>query len=185
EDFGRVAFETRPFATAGGTQVRRVALLNEQQATLLMTFQRNTDQVRAFKKALVRAFFDMARQIAPKSELSRPEILQLAIGSEQRALQLEAKVQADAPKGLFADAVATSASTILVGDLAKSLRGNGVDIGANRLFERLRDEGFLIRRQGTDRNMPTQRAMDLGLFKVKETAVTHSDGHVTVSKTPK
>lgn len=102
-----------------------------------------------------------------------------------RTAELEAKVEADAPKVLFADAVATSATTILVGDLAKILRGNGINIGANRLFERLRDEGFLIRRQGTDRNMPTQRAMDLGLFKVKETAVTHSDGHVTVSKTPK
>jgi len=182
EDFGEVAFETRPGYHNAPV---RVALLNEQQATLLMTFQRNTDQVRAFKKALVRSFFDMGRQVAPVAELSRIEILQLALESEQRAVQLATKVQQDAPKVLFADAVATSSSTILIGDLAKILRGNGIDIGANRLFERLRDEGFLIRRQGTDRNMPTQRAMDLELFKVKETAVTHSDGHVTVSKTPK
>jgi anti-repressor protein len=98
---------------------------------------------------------------------------------------LEAKVASDAPKVLFADSVATSETTILVGDLAKILRGNGVDVGANRLFAQLREDGYLIKRQGTDWNMPTQRAMELGLFKVKETAVTHSDGHVTVSKTPK
>ncbi|WP_231913599.1 phage antirepressor KilAC domain-containing protein [Corynebacterium renale] len=81
--------------------------------------------------------------------------------------------------------MATSSSTILVGDLAKILRGNGVDIGANRLFAWLRDNKFLISRRGQDWNMPTQRSMDLGLFQIKETAVTHADGHVTVSKTPK
>ena len=98
---------------------------------------------------------------------------------------LEAKVAEDAPKVVFADSVATSATAILVGDLAKILRGNGIEIGATRLFERLRNDGYLIRRRGTDWNMPTQRAMELGLFKVKETAVTHSDGHVTISRTPK
>jgi len=103
----------------------------------------------------------------------------------QRVQALEAKVAADAPKVLFADSVATSETAILVGDLAKILRGNGVEIGATRLFDRLRNDGYLIRRKGTDWNMPTQRAMELGLFKVKETAVTHSDGHVTISKTPK
>lgn len=73
----------------------------------------------------------------------------------------------------------------MVGDIAKILRGNGVMLGANRLFAQLREDGYLIRRQGTDWNMPTQRAMELELFKVKETAVTHSDGHITVSKTPR
>ena len=99
--------------------------------------------------------------------------------------ELEAKVEADRPKVVFADAVATSKTSILVGELAKILRGNGVEVGQNRLFERLRADGFLIRRKGSDWNMPTQRAMELGLFEIKETAVTHSDGHVTVNKTPK
>ena len=81
--------------------------------------------------------------------------------------------------------MSTSHTTILVGDLAKILKGNGVNIGANRLFKWLRTNGFLIARKGTDWNMPTQKAMELGLFKVKETAVTHSDGHVSVNKTPK
>ena len=99
--------------------------------------------------------------------------------------QLEEARKAERPKVLFADSVATSDSTILVGDLAKILKGNGADIGANRLFARLREDGFLIKRKGTDWNMPTQRAMELGLFKVKEGTHIHSDGHVTISKTPK
>lgn len=108
----------------------------------------------------------------------------LAAEVEAKAV-LEAKVEADAPKVLFADAVATSQTEILVGELAKILRGNGVQVGGTRLFEWLRRDGYLIRRQGTDWNMPTQRSMELGLFRIKETAITHSDGHTSVSKTPK
>lgn len=89
------------------------------------------------------------------------------------------------PKALFADAVATSHTTILVGDLAKVIKQNGVDIGAKRLFAWMREQGYLIKRIGADYNSPTQRAMELGLFEVKETAISHSDGHVTVQKTPK
>lgn len=102
-----------------------------------------------------------------------------------RRAELEAQAEADRPKVLFADSVAASCSTILVGELAKILRGNGIAIGQNRLFEVLRRRGYLIAREGSDRNAPTQRAMELGLFQVKETAVCHSDGHTTVSRTPK
>ncbi|MFC5930853.1 hypothetical protein D6T64_11770 [Cryobacterium melibiosiphilum] len=95
EDFGLVAFETRA-RSAGqhGGGVTRIALLNEQQATLLMTFQRNTELVRGFKKALVRAFFDMARQtvVAP-AELTRMQILELAMESEQRAIAATARAE--------------------------------------------------------------------------------------------
>ena len=98
-------------------------------------------------------------------------------------LQLEAAQ--NEPKIVFADAVSVSNGTILIGELAKILKGNGIEIGQNRLFEKLRQDGYLIKRQGTDYNAPTQRAMELGLFKVKETAITHSDGHVTISKTTK
>ena len=89
------------------------------------------------------------------------------------------------PKVIFADAVSVSEGTILIGELAKILKGNGIEIGQNRLFERLRQDGYLIKRKGTDYNAPTQRAMELELFKVKETSITHSDGHVTISKTTK
>lgn len=102
-----------------------------------------------------------------------------------RRAVLEAQAKVDRPKVLFADAVSTSSSTCLIGELAKILRGNGVQIGQNRLFAWMRDNGFLISRRGSDWNMPTQHAMEMGLFQVKETAVTHSDGHVTVNRTPK
>lgn len=102
---------------------------------------------------------------------------------EKERLQLQ--VVEDKPKVVFADAVSVSNSAILIGELAKILKGNGIEIGQNRLFERLRQEGFLIKRKGTDYNAPTQRAMEMGLFRVKETAITHSDGHVTISKTTK
>ena len=98
-------------------------------------------------------------------------------------LQLEATE--NKPKVIFADAVSVSDGTILIGELAKILKGNGIEIGQNRLFEKLRQDGYLIKRKGTDYNAPTQKAMELGLFKVKETAITHSDGHVTISKTTK
>lgn len=103
----------------------------------------------------------------------------------KRRVELESQVEADAPKVLFADSVASSKSSILVGDLAKILRGNGVEIGGTRLFAWMRERGFLVRRRGSDYNTPTQYAMERGLFEIKETAITHADGHVTVSKTPK
>lgn len=98
--------------------------------------------------------------------------------------QLQAENDAMAPKALFADAVSASSSTILVGELAKLLRQNGIEMGQNRLFERLRQDGYLMK-SGSSYNMPTQRSMELGLFTIKETTITHSDGHTTISKTPK
>ncbi len=98
---------------------------------------------------------------------------------------LETKIDNDKPKVIFADAVSTSKTSILIGDLAKIIKQNGVDIGQKRLFAWLREGGYLIKRKGGDYNMPTQRSMELGLFEVKETAITHSDGHTTISKTPK
>lgn len=98
---------------------------------------------------------------------------------------LESKVQADAPKVLFAESVAASTSTILIGELAKILRQNGVNTGEKRLFRWMRENGYLVKRNGTDYNMPTQLSMELGILKVKETVVCHSDGHTSISKTPK
>lgn len=98
----------------------------------------------------------------------------------------QALLEAQRPKVLFADSVAASHTSILVGELAKILHQNGVkDMGQNRLFAWLRDNGYLISRKGTDYNMPTQRSMDLGLFQIKETSIPHADGHISVSKTPK
>lgn len=89
------------------------------------------------------------------------------------------------PKVLFADSVAASNGKILINDLAKILKQNGVDIGQNRLFEWLRDNGYLIKRKGNDYNSPTQMSMNMGLFEIKETSITHASGYVTINKTPK
>lgn len=105
---------------------------------------------------------------------------------DERARRRDAErmIEVQRPKVLFADAVASGGRDILVGELAKILRQNGVDTGQNRLFDRLRREGYLMRRNGVP-NMPTQRSADLGLFRVVENAVTHSDGHVTATYTTK
>lgn len=95
---------------------------------------------------------------------------------------LNAKIERDKPKVLFADAVETSETSILIGDLAKLLKQNGMNIGQKRLFERLRNEGYLIK-SGSSRNMPTQKAMDRGLFWVKERTINNPDGSVNISRT--
>lgn len=99
--------------------------------------------------------------------------------------QLEAQIEADRPKVIFSDAVSASHTSILVGEFAKIMRQNGADMGQNRMFAWLRENGYLISRKGSDRNMPTQKSMELGLFEIKETTINHSDGHISISKTPK
>lgn len=103
---------------------------------------------------------------------------------KQRIAEQQTRIVELEPKARFADAVAASDGTCLVGELAKMLRQNGMDIGQNRLFRLLQADGYLGK-SGSNRNVPTQRAMDLGLFRIKETTVTHADGHTTVSRTPK
>lgn len=114
-----------------------------------------------------------------------PEALRAYADEVEQHNKTKALVEAQRPKVLFADAVSTSDTDILIGDLAKLLNQNGYTVGQNRLFEQLRNEGFLISRKGGSYNMPTQRAMEMGLFRVKETAITHSDGRVSLNKTPK
>lgn len=97
----------------------------------------------------------------------------------------ERQLQDQKPKVLFADSVQASTTSILVGELAKILKQNRIEIGQNRLFAWLRKNGYLISRKGTDYNMPTQRSMDLELFTIKETTIDHADGHISISKTPK
>nr|DAD71801.1 MAG TPA: KilAC domain protein [Siphoviridae sp. ctoiW10] len=130
-----------------------------------------------------------ARQyfIQLEKDWNSPEkVMARALQIANKKLQvLEAKAEEDKPKVLFADSVAASHTSILIFDLAKILKQNGVDIGGNRLFDWMRKNGYLVRRKGSDYNMPTQRSMEMGLFEVKETSVSHSDGHISVNKTPK
>lgn len=118
----------------------------------------------------------MARAVLVAQKTIKQKNQQIA-EQQTRIVELE-------PKARFADAVAASDGTCLVGELAKMLRQNGMDIGQNRLFRLLQADGYLGK-SGSNRNVPTQRAMDLGLFRIKETTVTHADGHTTVSRTPK
>lgn len=115
-------------------------------------------------------------------------IIKLATQLKEERIQkqlLEDKVKEDKPKVLFADAVETSKSSILIGELAKLIKQNGVDVGQNRLFEWLRTNGFLIRRKGSDYNTPTQYSMELGLFETKVRTINNPDGSIRITKTSK
>lgn len=114
------------------------------------------------------------------------ELLALAVLEAQKTIEEQtAQIERMRPKEIFADAVATSNTSILIGDLAKLLRQNGVETGQKRLFSWMRENGYLIKRNGADWNMPTQKAMEMGLFEVKESAVNNPDGSVRINKTTK
>ena len=114
------------------------------------------------------------------------ELLALAVLEAQKTIEAQnTEIERMKPKAIFADAVSTSQTSILVGDLAKLLRQNGVDIGAKRLFEYLRNHGYLIKRKGSDWNMPTQKSMNMGLFEIKESTHMNGNGCSIVTRTPK
>lgn len=120
--------------------------------------------------------------------LSPDTLIQLAQNlknEQEKRKALQEQVEAQRPAVLFAGAVETSKSSILIGELAKIIKQNGIKIGPIRLFDWMRQNGYLIRRNGSDYNMPTQRAMEMGLFEIKETSIVHADGHTSISKTPK
>ncbi len=104
---------------------------------------------------------------------------------QEKRKALEQQIESQKPAVLFTGAVETSKTSILIGELAKMLKQNGINIGQNRLFEWMRENGYLIKRKGTDYNMPTQRSMEMGLFEIKETAINNPDGSIKISKTPK
>ena len=124
--------------------------------------------------------------VAGQETMSDDELMAKALlMAHSKIEEREKQIKEMTPKAIFADAVAASHTSILVGELAKLLKQNGINTGQNRLFQWMRDKKYLISRKGSDYNMPTQRAMEMGLFEIKETAVTHSDGHTSVNKTVK
>lgn len=172
-------------------QVAKGSFISEPMVYKL-AFKANNEVAEKFQDWLAMDVLPSLRKngmYATDELLDNPDLLIAAATKlkEERALRLVAEQQVTElkPKALFADAVATSHTSILIGELAKIIKQNGVDIGANRLFQWLRANGFLIKRKGTDWNMPTQKSMELGLFEVKETAINRSDGSVSVSKTAK
>ena len=182
-DFNPVKFDR--VQMEGNRQVTRT--IEDHQLTIDMAKELCMIQ-RTDKGKECRAYFLAVEKQWNSPEAVMARALQMANRQldtiKDRVKLLEARAEEDRPKVLFADSVSASKSSILVGDLAKLLRQNGVHTGQRRLFETLRRDGFLMK-GGASYNMPTQRAMEMGLFEVKETSITHSDGHVTISKTTK
>lgn len=167
EDFGTVAFETRPLP-GGGLPVR-VALLNEQQATLLMTFQRNTDQVRTFKKALVKAFFEIGKQVAPTGA----NLLALAVIEAQQMLEASARQVAElTPRAEAWDELASANGDYEVADAAKMLARAGVETGRQRLFGQLSGLGWIYRAP-SGKWKARQSAVDAGYLAEKPQSHHH------------
>lgn len=179
--------------TLGGTQ--QMTMVSEPGFYRLVMKSRKPE-AKAFQRWVTHEVLPAIRRdggyMAAKPDETPEEIMARALRIADETMRrqkerIESLSSANAemrPKALFADAVAASESTCLVGELAKMLRQNGVEIGQNRLFDWLRERGYLGK-GGSNRNVPTQASMDMGLFRIKETAVTHSDGRVTINRTPK
>ena len=170
-------------SVVGTTVVNNGAVREIQDYALSLDASENLAMVsKTDEGAKVRKYFIQVEKDYNSPEKIMARALLLA---DKKVHQLEAQIEADKPKVLFADAVSASHSSILVGDLAKLISQNDFKIGANRLFAWLRENGYLIKRKGSDWNMPTQKSMELGLFEIKETTITHADGHISISKTVK
>lgn len=179
--------------TPGGTQ--EIVIINESGLYSLILGSKMPDAKR-FKRWVTSEVLPAIRKhgaYATDSTIDKilgdPDfgirLLQELKTERENRKRLEAANAEMQPKALFADAVAASHTSILIGDLAKIIKQNGVDMGQRRLFAWMRDNGYLIRRRGADWNSPTQKAMELGLFEIKETAIQHGDGHVSINKTTK
>lgn len=166
-----------------GTVVNNGAIKPLQDYALTLDMAKQLAMMsRTIKGAEVRQYF-----IQVEKDFNSPEkiMARALLMADQKVHKLEAQIEADRPKVLFADAVSASHTSILVGDLAKLISQNGFKIGANRLFSWLRDNGYLIKKRGSSWNMPTQKSMELGLFEIKETNIQHADGHISINKTSK
>ena len=173
--------------TPGGPQV--MVIINESGLYSLI-FGSKLPKAKEFKHWVTSEVLPSIRKnggyIAGQETMTDSELIAKALIVAQRTLaERNRLLEEQKPKVIFADAVAASKSTILIGELAKILKANGLDTGQNRLFEVLRRDGYLINRKGTDYNMPTQKSMDLGLMVIKESVINQPDGSIRVNKTPK
>lgn len=175
-----------PLRTAGGVQ--EFVFITEPDLYRLITHSK-LPTAEKFERWVFEEVLPAIRRtggyMIAKQDETPEQIMARAVLVAQDTIERQKKqIDELKPKALFADAVAASDGTCLVGELAKMLKQNGVNIGQNRLFSWLRENGYLGK-TGSNRNVPTQRSMEQGLFRIKETAVTHSDGHVTINRTPK
>lgn len=163
--------------TAQGNQTEFIEhVFNLDSAKEIAMIQRN-DKGKEVRKYFIQVEKDYN---SPEKIMARALLM-----ADKKVHQLEAQIEVDRPKVLFADAVSASKSSCLIGELAKILKQNGIDIGQNKLFQWLRSNGYLISRRGESWNQPTQKSMQLGLFELKKTNINHADGHTTVNTTTK
>ncbi|HEL1104851.1 TPA: phage antirepressor KilAC domain-containing protein [Streptococcus equi subsp. zooepidemicus] len=170
-------------SVVGTTVVNNGAVREIQDYALSLDAAKNLAMVSKTDKGKeVRQYF-----IRVEKDFNSPEkiMARALLMADKKVHKLEAQIEADRPKVLFADAVSASKSSCLIGELAKILKQNGINIGQNKLFQWLRANGYLISRRGESWNQPTQKSMQLGLFELKKTAINHSDGHTTTNVTPK
>ena len=174
----------RPLETAGGIQ--QMVFITEGDVYRLIASSKLTSAVE-FEHWLFDEVVPQIRRTGgyiPQGETPEETMARAVLIAQKTIEEQRKQLDEQKPKVLFADAVATSKRSILIGELAKILKQNGVKTGQNRLFKQLREDGFLMKRNGNP-NMPTQKSMELGLFEVKETSIAHSDGHVSLNFTTK
>jgi len=183
EAIEREDFTTVEISTVSGGLPRKEHIIKLDTAKEMAMLERND------KGKQLRRYFIQVEKRYKNILTGLPtgkQLMAMAVLEAQKTIEEQNRViERMAPKEIFADAVTASHNSILIGELAKILRQNGIDTGEKRLFAWMRQQGYLIRRAGTDYNMPTQRSMELKLFEVKETVITHSAGHTTISKTTK
>lgn len=189
-NFGEMFFETTAPDSYGREQ--RAYLMNRDGFTLLaMGFTGKA--ALEWKLKYIAAFNEMEKKLTEQPQLTRSQLLATALIAAHEELEkkdkrielLTADTERMKPKEIFSDAVSTSQNSILVGELAKLLKQNGIEIGEKRLYAWMRENGYLIKRKGADWNKPTQRSMEMKLFTIKETVICHSDGHTSVNTTTK
>lgn len=189
-NFAQMFFETTVPDSYGREQ--RAYLMNRDGFTLLaMGFTGKA--ALEWKLKYIAAFNEMEKKLAEQPQLTRSQLLATALIAAHEELEekdkrielLTADTERMKPKEIFSDAVSTSQNSILVGELAKLLKQNGIEIGEKRLYAWMRENGYLIKRKGADWNKPTQRSMEMKLFTIKETVICHSDGHTSVNTTTK
>lgn len=183
-NFAQMFFETTVPDSYGREQ--RAYLMNRDGFTLLaMGFTGKA--ALEWKLKYIAAFNEMEKKLTEQPQLTRSQLLATAlIAAHEELEEKDEQIETMKPKALFADAVSASGQSILVGEMAKLLSQNGIQMGQNRLFQWMRENGYLIKdKKRTDYNMPTQKSMELRLFEIKETSIAHSDGHTSINKTPK
>ena len=173
EDFLKVTQKCLTSSTGQNTTDHIIKLDTAKEIAMIQ----RTDKGKEVRKYFIQVEKDFN---SPEKIMARALLM-----ADKKVHKLEAQIEADRPKVLFADAVSASKSSCLIGELAKILKQNGIDIGQNKLFQWLRANGYLISRRGESWNQPTQKSMQLGLFELKKTNINHADGHTTVNTTTK